>query len=63
MSRVSKAEGLGAGVLRGAHAERLHSQEKPQGLAVRNNYAPIQRQLLRDIYCVDPPPLDYPPET
>ncbi|MDF3885013.1 SOS response-associated peptidase [Cupriavidus basilensis] len=28
-----------------------------------NNYAPIQRQLLREIYCVEPPPLDYPPET
>ncbi|MDF3883095.1 SOS response-associated peptidase [Cupriavidus basilensis] len=28
-----------------------------------NNYAPVQRQLLRDVYGVEPPPLDYPPET
>ncbi|MGE8453887.1 MAG: hypothetical protein ACN6OP_25415, partial [Pseudomonadales bacterium] len=28
-----------------------------------NNYAPVQRQLLRDVYGVEPPPIDYPPET
>ena len=28
-----------------------------------NNYAPVQRQLLRDVYGVEPPALDYPPET
>ena len=28
-----------------------------------NNYAPVQRQLLRDVYGVEPPPLEYPPET
>ena len=28
-----------------------------------NNYAPVQSQLLRDVYGVEPPPLDYPPET
>lgn len=27
------------------------------------NYAPVQRQLLRDVFGVEPPPLDYPPET
>ncbi|MCY0854363.1 hypothetical protein [Cupriavidus sp. D39] len=26
------------------------------------NYAPVQRQLLRDVFGVEPPPLDYPPE-
>jgi hypothetical protein len=30
---------------------------------VCNNYAPVQRQLLRDVYGVEPPALDYPPET
>ncbi|MHA7680119.1 hypothetical protein [Cupriavidus sp. PET2-C1] len=29
----------------------------------RTNYAPLQRQLLRDVFGVEPPPLDYPPET
>ncbi|MFJ1258772.1 SOS response-associated peptidase [Cupriavidus sp. CuC1] len=28
-----------------------------------NNYLPVQSQLLRDVYGVEPPPLDYPPET
>ncbi|AJG19139.1 SOS response-associated peptidase [Cupriavidus basilensis] len=27
-----------------------------------NNYAPVQRQLLRDVYGIEPP-MDYPPET
>ena len=27
------------------------------------NYAPVQRQLLRDVFGIEPPPLDYPPET
>ncbi|QOT74838.1 SOS response-associated peptidase [Cupriavidus basilensis] len=27
------------------------------------NYAPVQRQLLRDVFGVEPPPIDYPPET
>lgn len=28
-----------------------------------NNYAPIQRRLLHDVYGVEPPSTDYPPET
>lgn len=27
------------------------------------NCAPVQRQLLRDVFDVEPPPPNYPPET